>query len=114
MKGKKRTQKVNTTLIIADEKKLKSAKMTIATITQYMKIIDDQKEAIKETIEDLATSTGIDKKTIRKIAKTMYTHGFEDLQQENGHFSFLYETLVEGRKVEATDPVDEEEEQGAA
>lgn len=73
-----------------------------------MQQIDDVKEGIKETIADLSSTTGLDKKTIKKLANTMYKHNYATLQEENRHFELLYETLIEGR-LAAADSDDEEE-----
>lgn len=86
----------------ADE--MKKFKTTLSTITHHFRQSDDAREAVKETIADLSANTGIDKKTIKKLANTMYKHNYASLQEENRHFETLYETLVEGRK--STDPLD--------
>lgn len=76
-----------------------------------MQQIDDLKESIKETIDDLSSTSGIDKKTVKKLATTMYKHNYASLQEETRHFETLYETLVEGRLVADED---DDEEQLAA
>jgi DNA-binding IclR family transcriptional regulator len=86
----------------------KKFKTTLATITHYFQQIDDVKEGIKETITDLSGTSGIDKKTIMKLAKTMYKHNYASLQEENRHFETLYEMLVEGKLSVVQDPLDKE------
>lgn len=89
-------------------KKFKSA---LATVTHYFQQIDDQKEGCSETIADLSAEYGLDKKTIRKLAVTMYKHNYGSLQEENRHFEALYEMIIEGKLRDADgskDPLDEE------
>ena len=85
-----------------ERKRLKSA---LATVTHYFQQADDAKEGASETIADLSTEYGLDKKTIRKLASTMYKHNYGTLQEENRHFEILYETVIEGKLRD--DPVDE-------
>lgn len=74
-----------------------------------MQQIDDLKEGIKETVNDLSGTSGIDKKMIKKLASTMYKHNYASYQEENRHFETLYETLIEGR-LTVVDPVEDEQE----
>lgn len=83
--------------ILADPEQRKKFKSALATVTHYFQQIEDQKEGVKETIADLAAQYGVDKKTVRKIASTMYKHNYGSLQEENRHFEVLYETVVEGK-----------------
>lgn len=85
-----------------ERKRLKSA---LATVTHYFQQSDDAKEGASETIADLSAEYGLDKKTIRKLATTMYKHNYGSLQEENRHFEILYETVIEGKLRD--DPVDE-------
>ncbi len=93
--------------IITDPAKVKQFKQVLVTITHYLQLMDDNREAIKETINEAADEYGVDKKHIRKLAKVMFMQNYADVQEENQHFEFLYEALVGGRIV-ATDPLDEE------
>ena len=81
-----------------DRDKLKGM---IAEITNCMLRMDGERDQMKEIIADAADTFEIDKKQIRKIATTMYKANYADLQAENEEFEILYETLVEGRRVEA-------------
>lgn len=81
-----------------DRDKLKGM---IAEITNCMLRIDGEREQMKEIITDAAEKFEIDKKLVRKIATTMYKANYADLQAENEEFELLYETLVEGRRVDA-------------
>lgn len=85
-----------------ERKKFKSA---LATITHYFRQVDDANEGAKETIADLSAEYGLDKKVIRKMAKTMYNHNYGSMQEENRHFESLYEIIIEGKLRE--DPVDD-------
>ena len=84
----------------------KRFKTGLATVTHHFQAIDNEKEAIKEVIEELAEQAGLDKKTVRKLAVTMYKHNYASLQEENQHFSLLYETIIEGRLTAVADPLD--------
>lgn len=101
--------KSKNTLNDPDERK--KFKAGLATITHHFQLIDDQKEAIKEIIEELSENTGLDKKLVRKLAATIHKHNYSSLQQENEHFSILYETVVEGRLLNAPDPLDRKDEE---
>ena len=85
-----------------ERKRFKSA---LSTVTHYFQQADDAKEGASETIADLSAEYGLDKKTVRKLASTMYKHNYGSLQEENRHFEILYETVIEGKLRD--DPVDE-------
>jgi hypothetical protein len=100
--------------VLADPEVRKKFKSSLATITHYFDQIDKQKEGVKETIADLSAEYGLDKKTIRKLAVTMYKHNYGSLQEENRHFEILYETVIEGKlrdpdDVGSKDPLDSDE-----
>lgn len=96
------------TKVVNNADEVKKFKTTLSTITHYFRQADDAREAVKETIADLSANTGIDKKTIKKLASTMYKHNYASLQEENHHFELLYETLVEGKKI--ADPLEDDKE----
>jgi Transcriptional regulator DsbA len=79
----------------ADRQKLKTM---LAEITHAMQRMDDERESIKEIVNVAAGEFGVDKKIVKKIAKTMYKHNYGDLQAEQAHFEELYETIVESKK----------------
>jgi hypothetical protein len=79
---------------VEERKKFKTA---LATVTEYFRQQDDAKEGVTETIADLSAEYGLDKKTIRKMATTMYKHSYATLLEENRHFEQLYEQVVEGQ-----------------
>lgn len=73
-------------------------KTILVEMTKYLQQIDDIKEDLKASAGAAEEKFGIKKKLISKLARTMYKHNYADLQQENEHFSHLYETLIEGKK----------------
>jgi hypothetical protein len=73
-------------------------KLMLVEITKLLQDADNTKQYIKDAAEAAQEKFGIKKKLINKLAKTMYKHNYGDLQQENEHFSFLYESLIEGKK----------------
>lgn len=103
--AKKKDENAN---VLTNPEELKKFKSVLATITHYLQIIDDQKEAIKETVEEAAGIYGIDKRIIRKLATTMYKHNYADIREENSHFEMLYEALVGGR-ISINDPIEDDD-----
>lgn len=83
--------------VLRDPEIRKKFKSALATVTHYFQQIDDQKEGATETIADLSVEYGLDKKTIRKLAVTMYKHDYASRLEEDRHFQMLYELLIEGR-----------------
>jgi tryptophanyl-tRNA synthetase len=73
-------------------------KNLLVEMTKIFQQNDDNKEVMKDLAKAAEEKFGIKKKLITKLAKTMYKHNYADLQQENEHFSYLYESLVEGKK----------------
>lgn len=83
--------------VLADPEVRKKFKSALAIVTNYLQQIDDIKEGMTETIAELSSEYGLDKKTVKKIASTMYNHNYGSLQEENRHFETLYELIVEGQ-----------------
>lgn len=73
-------------------------KNLLVEMTKIFQQNDDNKEVMKDLAKAAEEKFGIKKKLVTKLAKTMYKHNYADLQQENEHFSYLYESLVEGKK----------------
>lgn len=97
--------------VLRDPEIRKKFKSALATVTHYFQQIDDQKEGATETIADLSVEYGLDKKTIRKLAVTLYKHNYGSLQEENRHFEALYEMIIEGKLRDSDghkDPLDED------
>lgn len=78
-----------------DREKFKQA---LAEITSCMQRMDDEREHIKDITKMVEENFEIKGKVTRKLASTMYKHNYADVQAENQHFEFLYESVVEGRK----------------
>ena len=73
-------------------------KTMLVEMTKLLQVNDDNREALKDIAAAAEEQFSIKKKLVGKLAKTMYKHNYADLQQENEHFSFLYESLIEGKK----------------
>lgn len=102
--------------VLQDPEMRKKFKQMLVVITEYFAKVDALKEGMKETVAEVSAEYGLDKKTVRKMASTMYHHNYGSLQEENRHFEILYETIVEGRLrdpdgAESPDPLDAEDEQ---
>lgn len=79
-------------------KERQELKLMLIEMTKVLQQIDDLREAIKDIAGAAEEKFSIKKKLVSKLAKTMYKHNYADLQSENEHFSYLYESLVEGKK----------------
>lgn len=99
-------QKEENANVLTNPEELKKFKQMLVTITHYLQIIEDQREAIKETISEAATTFSVDKAIIRKLANVMFKHNYADIQEENNHFELLYEALVGGR-ITVIDPLED-------
>jgi ribosome-binding protein aMBF1 (putative translation factor) len=102
---KKEKQATKGKNVLNNPEERKRFKSALSTVTHYFQQADDAKEGASETIADLSAEYGLDKKTVRKLASTMYKHNYGSLQEENRHFEILYETVIEGKLRD--DPVDE-------
>lgn len=112
----KKEQEKESKNVLQDPEMRKKFKQLLVVITTDMSLIDQRKEGIKETIAGASAEYGLDKKTVRKMAATMYKHNYGSLQEENRHFEVLYETIVEGKLrdpdgAESPDPLDVQDEQ---
>ena len=103
---KQKEQKEEKINILVNPEELKKFKQTLVTVTHYLELMDQNREAIKETIEEAATLFNIDKKIIRKLSTVMFKHNYADIQEENNHFEMLYEALVGGR-ISVIDPLED-------
>ena len=95
---------------LTNPEELKKFKSVLVSVTHYLHIIDEQRDAIKENIEEAATIFSIDKRIIRKLANVMYKSNYADIQEENNHFELLYEALI-ASKIQNIDPLDQKEEE---
>lgn len=75
-----------------DRRKLKAM---IVEMTNALLRVDSERELLKEICSAASEEFGIQKKTINKLARTLYKNNYADLQSENEHFEFLYEALVD-------------------
>jgi hypothetical protein len=104
---KKEPAQQKSSSILNDPEQRKKFKSALATVTHYFQQSDDAKEGAKETVAELSSEYGLDKKTIGKIAKTMYKHNYGSLLEENRHFETLYESIIEGKlRDETSDPLE--------
>jgi uncharacterized protein (UPF0335 family) len=87
--------------VMVDPAKRQQFKAYLANMTHYMALQDQNKEAIKDIVDDAATVFSMDKKLIRRLANTLYKSNFADQQEENETFELLYEALQE-RQAPAT------------
>jgi len=78
----------------ADRQKMK---MMLSEVTNCMQRISDEKESIKEIVNEISGQFGVPKKIVNKVARTMFKRDFQDRVAEEEHFQELYETLVEGK-----------------
>lgn len=81
-------------------------KAMLVEMTKVFQTNDNNREHLKAIADAAQEKFGIKKKLVSKLAKTMYKHNYADLQTENEHFEYLYESLIEGKKV--TPPVSQE------
>ncbi len=77
-----------------DRQKMKTM---LSEITHCLQRIDDEKESMKEIVDEIAGQYGLKKKIVSKIARTMYKHDYQDRVAEEEHFQEMYESLVEGK-----------------
>lgn len=113
-KERKQQEKENQN-VISDPELRKKFKQQLVVITNDLSLIDQRKEAIRETIAQTAVEYKIDKKHVRKMANTMYKSNYGSLLEENRHFEILYETVVEGKlrdpdSTTVPDPLDADDE----
>ena len=73
-----------------DRQKLKNA---VQKIDDSMTRIVAERDFIKATIEDLADKVPLDKKVIRRLAKTVHKASFQMDHDDNETFEELYSTL---------------------
>lgn len=97
------------TVVMTNPEERRKFKATLVAITHYMQMADDQKESIKETVDDLSANTGIDKKLIRKLASTMYKQDYASRTEEEEHFQYIYESLVSAKVTDTVQAEDSDE-----
>jgi hypothetical protein len=65
--------------------------------------IEGEKDHQKALIESLSEKIGLDKKYIKRMAVEYHKDLFEQKAEEQDAFSALYETIINGGKVEMSD-----------
>lgn len=80
------------TLQEADKKVFKAA---LDILSEHFTTIEDEREMIKETIAELSDQFSLDKKTIRKIARTYHKQNFIDERKSFSDFEDLYEQIID-------------------
>lgn len=73
-------------------------KTILVVMTKYLQEMEDAKDSLKETAKDAATQFSLKPALINKMAKTLFKSNYRDLQEENEHFEFLYESILEGKR----------------
>jgi ribosomal protein L23 len=72
----------------------------LTEMTHCLARMDAEREAKKEIATAIKEEFELAPKLINKLAATMYKRNYADLQAENEDFEMMYETLVEGKKVD--------------
>jgi len=99
---------------LADEETRKLFKSRLSELTHYHREAADIKDGLREAVAAVAKEYGVDKKTVAKMAKTMYASNYASQLEEQRQFEQLYETIVENRlrdpdDLKPYDPIDAEE-----
>lgn len=85
----------NAPVILSNPVDRQKLKLALVEMTHCFQRMDDERESAKDIAADCEEQYGISKKLINKVAKTMYKHSYADVQAENEHFEFLYESIVD-------------------
>lgn len=89
------------TIIPTDPEALRAMKSMVVEMTDCLQRIEGEKEQMKDIAEACEEKFGIQKKYMSKLARVMFKHNYTDLQSENEHFEFLYEAVMESKKLDA-------------
>lgn len=81
---------------LEDQKKLKAI---ITEMTRSMQRISDEQAALKELVMAASKEYNIKAKQITSLAKTAFKANYADVRAEHDDFEYLYESIVEGRKL---------------
>ncbi len=82
-------------------KDVQTLKTMVSEMTYCLEKMDAQRDHMKDIAGQAAEKFELEKKTINKMARTMYKQSYSDLCAENEHFEELYESVIEGKKVAA-------------
>lgn len=78
-----------------DPKARKSIKDCLEQISQAMTRIEDERDYIKNAINDICEEHTLSKKTFRKLAKTFHKRNFSIEVAEHQEFETMYEELTQ-------------------
>ena len=78
-----------------NSEQMKRLKDAIRELDVAMTQIDAQKEQIKQIISDVHDELDLEKKLLRKMAKTYHKQNFATVKIENGEFEAFYENVIE-------------------
>ena len=88
-------------IIPTNPEDLRKMKGMIVEMTNCLQRIEDEKEHMKDIADAGEEKFAIKKKYLNKLARVMFKHNYSDLQTENEHFEYLYEAVVESKKLDA-------------
>ena len=91
---------MSTTILPTNPEDLRQMKSMVVEMTNCLQRIEDEKEQMKDIAEACEEKFAVQKKYLTKLARVMFKHSYADLQTENEHFEFLYEAIVESKKIE--------------
>lgn len=74
-----------------DKKKLRGA---IQTLNDSMTRAASERDLQKETISEVASATGVDKKIIRRMAKVYFRANYSQEQEDNRQFEEFYDGVM--------------------
>lgn len=69
-------------------------KKVIEAVSDSLTRVDAEKELIKTAINDISEEVGVEKKIIRKMAKTYHKSSFNDETEEFEAFENMYEVIL--------------------
>jgi len=91
---------MNDTVIPSNPADCNAMKGMVVEMTVCLQKIEDQKEQMKDIAEACEEKFNIPKKYLNKLARVMFKHNYSDLQAENEHFEYLYEAVMESKKLD--------------
>lgn len=73
----------------------KTLKKAILEISDSLTRMSAEKDLQKDILDEMHDKLGVDKKLVRRMAKTYYDSTFEKVQQENAIFEDAYKSVIE-------------------
>lgn len=95
MTDKTQDHDVNNYTLPSNPKDREKIKTMLDVVVGEMRMIDDRKTSIKETIAALHEEYAIPKKVLTKLARTMFKDDYQDVTYESEVFELFYEGVVE-------------------